>query len=275
MTAPPARLSLILVPGVAGDMDRRAFLAAVAGTSGLAGCTGLSDRLAGDPTPTPTPVTGPPLAEHGYPADICEQGTVDVGIYAIAEPAFAGDWSGVDIEEKYADGGRLADDAVVVGVVRGDRPRAYPLSVLWYHEIINDVAGDMPLLVTYCSICRSGMVAERRVAGEPTVFGVSGQLWRPPRLQTRASEASNRTFAADLGNASEDLRVRNRGNLVMIDEATGSFWSQVLARAICGPREGDTLRIVPSTLTTWDEWQDTHPDTETLLAPPHSTLRER
>lgn len=268
-------------------MDRRAFLAAVAGASGLAGCTGLTDRFgAQSPTPTRTPVSAPPLAEQGFPQNICEQDTVDVGIYAIADPVFGDDWSGVEIAETYADDGRLADDAVVVGVARGDRARAYPLSVLWEHEIINDTfpaggtsAGDtgdgLPLLVTYCSICRSGMVAERRVTGEPAVFGVSGQLWRPPRLQTRASEASNRTFAADLGNASADLRVRNRGNLVMLDEATGSFWSQVLARAICGPREGDSLQIVPSTLTTWSEWRDARPDTEVLLPPPHSTLRER
>jgi hypothetical protein len=65
--------------------------------------------------------------------------------------------------------------------------------------------------------------------------------------------------------------VRAAGNLVMVDDATGSYWSQLLARAICGPRAGDSLRIRPSTLTTWGKWRATHPETELLLPPPYST----
>lgn len=294
-------------------MDRRAFLGAVCGAVGLPGCTELADRLAeSDPSTSGSPPTSravasptsqaapppsraaPPLAEQGYPPDICDRGTVDVGIHAVAEPAFGPDWSAIDVHERYAAGGRLVPDAVVVGVGAGQRGRAYPLSVLWHHEIVNDTvpvesvslgaddagAGTdsqpaVPLLVTYCPICQSGVVAERRVAGTPTVFGVSGQLWQPPAARTYASEARNRTFGAAPGNASGELRVRSSANLVMVDEATGSFWSQVLARAICGPRRGDTLRIVPSTLTTWGEWQATHPNTAVLLPPPHSQHRRR
>lgn len=271
-------------------MDRRGYLVAVLGTSGLAGCTGLTGRFTDTPTPTSTSAGGPTLAEQGFPADICAQEVVDDRIKAITNPTFADTWSGVAVDERYTEDAGLADETVVIGVVRSI-PRAYPLPILWHHEIVNDrfpkpgtetrtvgnnsESGALPLLVTYCPICRSGMVAERRVDGEPTVFDVSGQLWRPPGLYTRASEAGNRTFGAARGNASGDLRVRNSGNLVMVDEATGSFWSQVLARAICGPRTGDELRIVPSTLTTWGDWQTTHEDTEVLLPPPHSGLREQ
>jgi hypothetical protein len=131
----------------------------------------------------------------------------------------------------------------VVGVERGGAARAYPLRVLRWHEVVNDALGG-PLLVTYCPLCGSSIVAERTVAGEVTVFGVSGKLWR--------------------------------GDLVMYDRATGSLWSQLLARAVRGPRTGDRLALLPSRLTSWRTWREEHPDTEVLLPPPHSnTVRGR
>jgi hypothetical protein len=60
------------------------------------------------------------------------------------------------------------------------------------------------------------------------------------------------------------------GNLVMYDEATRSYWSQILGEAICGPKTGERLSIVPSTVATWGDWQADNPDTEVLLPPPHS-----
>ena len=56
----------------------------------------------------------------------------------------------------------------------------------------------------------------------------------------------------------------------MYDELTGSFWSQGIGRAICGPAAGTDLEIVPSTVTTWGEWRADHPEGEVLLPPPHS-----
>jgi hypothetical protein len=122
------------------------------------------------------------------------------------------------------------------------RARAYPLSILGWHEVVNDRLGG-PLLVTYCPLCGSGVVADRRIGSGPgdgivTSFGVSGLLWR--------------------------------GNLVLYDRATGSLWSQLLGRAVRGPRTGERLRLLPSRLTTWGEWREGHPDTEVLLPPPRS-----
>lgn len=48
------------------------------------------------------------------------------------------------------------------------------------------------------------------------------------------------------------------------DHDTGSIWSQPLGEAILGPRKGDTLELLPSTLTTWEAWMEEHPDTEAL-----------
>jgi hypothetical protein len=150
-------------------------------------------------------------------------------IPAIAEPAFGPDWSEAEAT--------LDDDERVIGVTADGSARAYPLSILNWHEIVNDEFGG-PLLVTYCPLCGSGVTAERRVNGEVTTFGVSGLLWR--------------------------------SDLVMFDELTESLWSQILGKAVRGPETGTSLTLRPSTLTSWGKWRDSHPETEVLLPPPAS-----
>lgn len=209
-------------------MDRRRFLAAagVVGATVLAGCAAgyQGNRF-----------ERAPGFRRAAPRD---------GIPAITDPAFAADWSEVEIEmpDSNPRGSnvyrpRLARDDHVVGVEFGGQARAYPLSVLSWHEVVNDRL-DGPLLVTYCPICRSGMVADRLVRGQETQFGVSGLL--------------------------------HEENLVLYDALTDSLWSQIEGRAIEGPMRGTSLSLHPSTLTTWSAWQEHHPETEVLLPPPLS-----
>jgi hypothetical protein len=262
---------------------RRRFLlgAGTAGVAGLAGCaaparsSGASEGAAAGRGPRdPGPENAAGIVRYGFPASLCERPPVeDVGIRAVVAPAYGPDWDDVDVPERYRLGAEvgtgLDGDSYVVGVERGGRTRAYPLSVLWYHEAVNDgLAG--PILVTYCPICRSGMVAERTVEGAPATFTVSGHLWQPPRVYAEASVLDGRTFGATATEGSTD--VRPAGNLVLVDDETGSYWSQILARAVCGPESGDRLTIVPSTVTTWTAWRETHPETDVLLPPPHSAL---
>jgi hypothetical protein len=226
-------------------MDRRRFLAAlgVATAVGGAGCAGVSAPAA-DPgaridggeeeagsTPTGAPTDGAAFANPSLPVPESElnRGAAKDGIPAITEPAFASDWRGVEAS--------LTDDTEVVGVERDGAARAYPLPILNWHEIVNDEFGG-PLLVTFCPLCGSGVVAERTVDGEATVFGVSGLLWR--------------------------------SDLVMYDRASESLWSQLLAQAIRGPKTGRRLSLVPSTITTWGAWRAAAPDTEVLVPPPES-----
>jgi hypothetical protein len=251
-------------------MDRRRYLATLAAGATFAGCTGLGGDDSGDSTdPDVARVTnerdGPEPSSESTPsgpettggdktvtATSVEAATIptDYGlpiprenlhrvvredaIPAITEPAFARDWSGAGgDDEEFA----LNDGDRVIGVERGGLTRAYPLRVLNWHEVVNDeMAG--PVLVTYCPLCGSGVTAERRVAGEATRFGVSGLLWN--------------------------------SDLVMYDRLTGSLWSQLLGTAIHGPRTGDTLQFIPSNLTTWGAWRESHPETSVLLPPPAS-----
>ncbi|MFB6310146.1 MAG: DUF3179 domain-containing (seleno)protein [Salinirussus sp.] len=252
-------------------MDRRAFLrlAGMSGVFGTAGC------LATPPSATATAAADQsirPTARHGVPSDICDQSIVDdAGIYAITAPAFAADWQGKDIHRAYRHQHgppRLVDEQTIIGVRWDDGARAYPLSVLSHHEVVNDDAGG-PILVTFCPLCSSGMVASRRVDNTVTNFAVSGQLWIPEGAFAAASIQRGRSFGADL-KGGRTVDVRRNGNLVLYDAATRSFWSQLLAAAICGPQTGTELEIRPSKVATWGQWLSTHPETDVLLPPPYS-----
>ncbi len=213
---------------------RRLLTGATLGAAALAGCVQVgyvgssTDRF-----PVDLPV----------PESALVRGTPRDAIPAIIEPAFGPDWSGVSLEARTVDFGvrriepRLAPFDRVVGVVEGGRARAYPLRVLGWHEVVNEAFGG-PLLVTYCPLCGSAVVARRRVAGTERTFGVTGLLWND--------------------------------NLVMYDVESDSLWSQVAAAAIRGPLTGTELELVPSTLARWDEWRAEHPDTDVLLPPPIS-----
>jgi hypothetical protein len=265
--------------------SRRRLLALVAGagTGGFAGCLGGESEQseatgnegsqgadpAGDAT-TGGPTEGDPepvgIARHGTPPTICEEDPRrDPGIYAVVDPAFASDWDDHEVAPGY--GPELADDDVVIGVEAGVGARAYPLSVLYYHEVVNDEFGG-PLLVTFCPLCDSGMVGERRVRGVETTFHVTGLLWQAPRLQSEAAKAGESVFGVDA--FSPDAEMRNNGNLVLVDDETRSYWSQILARGLCGPEAGTSLAIRASTTARWGEWRSQHPDTDVLLPPPHS-----
>jgi len=126
----------------------------------------------------------------------------------------------------------LADEDLVIGIEVNDEARAYPLRILNVHEIVNDEVGGRPVAVTYCPLCRSGLVFDRRVGDATLSFGVSGKLVN--------------------------------ANLVMYDRETETYWSQLDGEAIVGPLVPRELTLIPSTITTWDEWRRAHPETRVL-----------
>lgn len=249
-----------------GGVNRRSLLAALGtvGTVSLAGCT---VGYVGRSRPR-RDIEPEAFAEQGFPSTICEENLKPDLIGAIDDPVFASDWSDPRIPEKFLRTGGLTDDRQVVGIERGGTARAYPLAILRRNEVVNETF-DVPVLVTYCPLCRSGLVARREVEGEPTTFGVSGLLWKPPDAYAAASEADGDVFVAGEG-LGEDPSIRNSGNLVLYDFATRSCWSQLAARAICGPLTGTDFEILPSTVATWGEWKAEYPETEVLLPPPIS-----
>jgi hypothetical protein len=126
----------------------------------------------------------------------------------------------------------LTDRDPVLLVEHGNAVRAYPLAILTFHEVVNDVVAGDPLLVTYCPLCNSALAFERTLDGEVVEFGTSGRLWR--------------------------------SNLVMYDRATRSLWLQFTGEAIVGARVGDQLERLPLQMAAWGDVAQRWPDAEVL-----------
>jgi hypothetical protein len=118
------------------------------------------------------------------------------------------------------------EDEVVV--VDGDPPRAYPIRILSYHEVVNDVVDGRPVAVTWCPICWSAVVYDRTVNGQTLTFGMSGKL---------ADDA-----------------------LVVYDRETESEWQQTTGTAIGGELEGTRLSVLPAPMVSWGRFSADHPD---------------
>ncbi len=173
----------------------------------LTGASALDDPL-DESLPTPL-IDLDDLLTGGPPPD---------GIPALDQPRFdradAVDW--------------LEADEPLLSLTLGGETRGYPLRVMTWHEIVNDTVGGVPVAVTYCPLCNSGVAFERTVEGEETTFGVSGYLY------------------AD--------------NLVMYDRATESLWPQLTGIASVGVRTGLTLESIPLGTVGWDQFREAHPD---------------
>ena len=132
--------------------------------------------------------------------------------------------------------GYLEDDELVFGVEIDGDARAYPLRILDWHEMFNDVIGGVPVALAYCTLCGSGILFETAVAGrsEPFVFGSSGFLYR--------------------------------SNKLMYDRGTNSLWNQFLGQPVVGPLTGSgiELTIRPVVITSWKDWRAGHPHTKVL-----------
>ncbi len=157
-------------------------------------------------------------------------------------------WGGVPVEgipaldrpahTPAAQAGYLTAGERVFGVSLGGETRAYPLRILDWHEMVNDVVGGEPVTLSYCTLCGSGILfATRSAPGEAYTFGTSGLLYR--------------------------------SNKLMVDRQTGSLWSNltgepVIGRLAGGPAPGPRLAVLPLTLTTWRDWRQRHPETTVL-----------
>jgi hypothetical protein len=141
------------------------------------------------------------------------------GIPALSDPAFH------DVSAEVELG---ALEPVITVEIPGQRPRAYPIRYLTWHEIINDQIGDVPVAVTFCPLCNSGITFDRRTDAGVLTFGVSGKL-------------------------------RN-SDMIMYDRETESWWQQAIGEAIVGDLNGTELISLPSWMESWELFQARNPD---------------
>lgn len=158
-------------------------------------------------------------------AGISSGGPAKDGIPSIDSPKFVG----VKDERLHA----LGEKEPVIQLVLDGQAVAYPIRVLMYHEIVNDVVAGVPVAVTYCPLCNSSMVFDRRVKGRVLSFGVSGLL--------------------------------RKSNLIMYDRQTESFWQQFVGEGIVGKYAGISLKWLPSNLVSFAEFKKHHPAGKVLI----------
>ncbi|MDA0369614.1 MAG: DUF3179 domain-containing protein [Proteobacteria bacterium] len=128
----------------------------------------------------------------------------------------------------------------VIGIVINGDARAYPLRILLWHEIVNDVVGGVPVLVSYCPLCNSGVVFDRRLDGRVLKFGNTGRI---------------RYF-----------------DMVMYDIETQSWWQQFLGEAIVGNLTGARLNPLPARLESVAAFRERAPQGK-LLVPNDARIR--
>ena len=145
------------------------------------------------------------------------------GIPPLDDPSFAGQHEA----DRWLDGA----EPVIALEVNGEA-RAYPIQILVWHEIVNDVLGGVPVTVTFCPLCNSAIAFDRRLDGVEYDFGVSGNL-------------------------------RNN-DMVMWDRQTQSWWQQFTGEGIVGDLTGRQLTILASTIISWSDFRSAHPDAAVL-----------
>lgn len=123
----------------------------------------------------------------------------------------------------------------VIGVTINGESRTYPLKLMHWHEVINDVVGGVPIVVSLCPLCGTAIVFERTVGDDVLTFKSSGLLLR--------------------------------NNKVMFDVETGSLWPQILGVAINGTYHGTRLKAVSSVRMPYQEWVWLHPEALTVARP--------
>lgn len=130
----------------------------------------------------------------------------------------------------------IAENELVLALQYKGVKRVYPLQILVWHEIANDIVAGDPLLITYCPLCGSGIAYKRSITVDreqkTAKFGTSGKLYQ--------------------------------SNLVMYDDLTDTYWQQIEGKAIHGELTGQELQEISTDTVAWRDWKRLHSDAEVL-----------
>lgn len=131
-------------------------------------------------------------------------------------------------------------DRLVIGVALGGEARAYPIEIIGYHHQVRDTVGGQPILVTYCTVCRTGRVYSPFVQGKYAAFRLVGM---------------------------------DHFNAMFEDADTHSWWQQATGVAVAGPLKGQRLAEVASTQMMLGDWQTLYPNSLTMQPDPNFQRR--
>lgn len=134
---------------------------------------------------------------------------------------------------------RVDSNKLVLGVALDGQAKAYPIQLIGYHHQVRDTVGRTPVMVSYCTVCRSGRVFAPTVDGRPETFRLVGM---------------------------------DHFNAMLEDASTGSWWRQATGEAVAGPMKGKNLPELPATQTTLRQWLVLYPNS--LVMQPDSAFNE-
>ena len=128
---------------------------------------------------------------------------------------------------------KVDSNRLVIGISNNGEAKAYPIQFLGYHHQVQDTIGGKPVIVTYCTVCRTGRVYEPVVNGKHEKFRLVGM---------------------------------DHFNAMFEDETTKSWWRQVTGEAIIGKLKGHQLPEVYSTQTSLSDWLQLNPNSLIMQA---------
>jgi hypothetical protein len=130
-------------------------------------------------------------------------------------------------------GNTLDSNKLIIGIEINGDARAYPIQLIGYHHQVRDTVGHTPVMITYCTVCRTGRVYSPVVNGKPESFRLVGM---------------------------------DHFNAMFEDASTKSWWRQVTGEAIAGPLKGAALQEIPSRQASLASWLRMYPNS-TILQP--------
>ena len=155
--------------------------------------------------------------------DILSGGPPKDGIPAIDSPSY------VSIDEANE---WINDIEPIIAVEVEGLARAYPLQILTWHEIVNDVLNEKELVVSFCPLCNTAIAFEREFDGQILDFGTTGRL--------------------------------RYSNLIMYDRQSETWWQQATGDGIAGEYTGEQLTFYPAAMISWADFKSQYPDGDVL-----------
>jgi Protein of unknown function (DUF3179) len=124
---------------------------------------------------------------------------------------------------------------LIIGIVINNQAKAYPIQFLGFHHIVMDTVGGKPVLVSYCTVCRTGRVFEPVINGKTEIFRLVGM---------------------------------DHFNAMFEDVSTKSWWQQATGEAVAGKLKGEKLKELYSSQTSLGEWLRLHPSSHIMQVDP-------
>lgn len=134
---------------------------------------------------------------------------------------------------------KVADSQLVLGVSINNQSKAYPIEIIGYHHQVKDTVGGQPVIVTYCTVCRTGRAYSPVVDGKHEDFRLVGM---------------------------------DHFNAMFEDQSTKSWWRQVSGEAIAGPQKGKRLNEIASKQLSLSAWLRSNP--QSLILQPDTNFQK-